>query len=426
MNFNTILYRLGIDPTDFENQLIEPIKTDDGFIFEVKQKVTSRICPHCGSIKTHIHDHDIIEINCSDNKYIKDILRIFKVRLKCNDCHKTFTIPVNGIDAYRTISQQTMKLIRSDLCDLLTFRAIAEKYGISTARVIQIFDEIFKFVPRKSLPFALCIDEIKFIDKKNSQKYCCVLYDHNGRDIVDILKNRQLAYLNEYFEEIRPNERDKVKFFISDMYDGYRTIKRKYFPKALHIIDLFHVVKLLGEAIKRIRTDVMNRQDRTSMEYKFMKSHWRLFQCRREDIPDKWYTPKGQDPIHFSDMIYHCQCLDSDLLEASNILYDLYRYKENETFTQAAEFILYIANRLRTSNNQILVSVGDSYLKWHVEIANGLAKNQGGKRYSNGIAEAINNLIKTIVKVSYGYQNFDRFRKRIMLIYTYKKSGILF
>ena len=30
MNFITLLYRLGIDPASFKNQMIEPIKTDDG------------------------------------------------------------------------------------------------------------------------------------------------------------------------------------------------------------------------------------------------------------------------------------------------------------------------------------------------------------------------------------------------------------
>ncbi|MBR0230604.1 MAG: transposase, partial [Erysipelotrichaceae bacterium] len=41
-------------------------------------------------------------------------------------------------------------------------------------------------------------------------------------------------------------------------------------------------------------------------------------------------------------------------------------------------------------------------------------------RYTNGIAESINNHLKTIIKTAYGYHNFERFRKRAMLIITYK------
>lgn len=67
------------------------------------------------------------------------------------------------------------------------------------------------------------------------------------------------------------------------------------------------------------------------------------------------------------------------------------------------------------------MSVGRSYKKWRVEIADGLAKNQTGRYYSNGIAESINNNLKTIIKVSYGYHNFERFRKRAIFISQYKK-----
>lgn len=423
MNFITLLYRLGIDPASFKNQMVEPIKTDDGFIWEVSQIPKDRTCPICGSVHNHIHGYYHVEINCSSNEHIRDVLRIRKVRLKCKDCGKVFTMPISGIEAFSTMSTQTKESIRKDFFKKLSFSDIAIRYDISTARAIQIFDETFKFVPRRSLPFALCIDEIKFTDKMNRQKYCCVLYDHEGRDIVDMIKNRQLAYLFEYFDAISEKERRHVKIFVSDMYDTYKTICKRYFPKALHIIDLFHVIKLLDEAIKKIRIRVMNTQEKTSPEYRFMKRHWKLFLCRKDRIPDKWYTPKDQDPIHYSDMIFRCQCLDSDLLEASNIMYDLYRYQNYDTFFDALRFVTYIADRLLLAKDPALISVGNSYHKWKVEIANGLVKNKNDMHYSNGIAEAINNKIKTIVKISYGYQNFERFRKRVMLIYTYKNRA---
>lgn len=49
-------------------------------------------------------------------------------------------------------------------------------------------------------------------------------------------------------------------------------------------------------------------------------------------------------------------------------------------------------------NDQILIDAGNTYRKWSAEIANGLAKSQYGKHYTNGIAESINNLLKTIIK----------------------------
>ncbi|MBQ3418877.1 MAG: transposase [Erysipelotrichaceae bacterium] len=37
------------------------------------------------------------------------------------------------------------------------------------------------------------------------------------------------------------------------------------------------------------------------------------------------------------------------------------------------------------------------------------------------MVESINNTVSIIIKVTYGYHNFERFRKRCMLISRYKK-----
>ena len=237
MDFNTLLLRLGIDPACFENRDNEPIRTSYGFIYEVWQRTDERKCPYCGSDNTHIHDRDIVEINCSETDQIRDILRIRKVRFKCQECLRTFTPAVRGIKRYAKISAQTRRMIVNDFRKMMTFSQIAQRYGITTARVLQIFDEEVKYVPRRPLPFALCIDEIKF-NEDPDHKYCCVLYDFETGEIVDIIRSRQMPYLDEYFSSIKESERDRVKYFISDMYDGYRSVKRKYFRKAVHITDL--------------------------------------------------------------------------------------------------------------------------------------------------------------------------------------------
>ena len=66
--------------------------------------------------------------------------------------------------------------------------------------------------------------------------------------------------------------------------------------------------------------------------------------------------------------------------------------------------------------------VATTYRKWRYEIANGFDKKSRYKKYTNAIAEGLNNQLKTIIKSAYGYHNFDRFRKRSMLIMTYSNK----
>ena len=67
--------------------------------------------------------------------------------------------------------------------------------------------------------------------------------------------------------------------------------------------------------------------------------------------------------------------------------------------------------------------MGRTYRKWKVEIANSLAGNKTGKRFSNAIAEERNKDAKTLKTISDGCLNFSRFRKRVLLILTYSKKG---
>ena len=107
------------------------------------------------------------------------------------------------------------------------------------------------------------------------------------------------------------------------MYDGYRNICKKYFKYALHIVDLFHVVKLLTEAVNKIRYNHIKNLEENSPFINFMKTHWKLYICRSENIPDKWYTPKGYGySIHYTDMVFDGIKKYDDLLEGYNILQD--------------------------------------------------------------------------------------------------------
>lgn len=121
---------------------------------------------------------------------------------------KTFSPSIKGIERYATVSRQVKQFILNDFTKSLTFADIAKRYGLTKQRIIQIFDEKVKYVPRRLMPKILCIDEIKFSEELD-QNYCCVIYDFERREIVDIIRNRRMPYLREYFSSI-PLKKDKI------------------------------------------------------------------------------------------------------------------------------------------------------------------------------------------------------------------------
>lgn len=424
MNSNTFLKMFGLNPDDFEPSKEGLIECEYGYMVDLVQKVDKdkRVCPKCGSTKCYSKGHyfgNYIDYAPDDGEYVFNITR---QRLKCQVCGISFTPPIKGVLPYSELTMNVERKIVEELKTKTTFAAIAKRRKLSVSYIIKVFDQTYTFVSRGNLTNILCIDEFYF-SRKADYKYCCCLVDFQKRELLDIIQSRQKEFLDEYFDKISFKERSNVKYFVSDMFDGYARIKNKYFSNAIHVVDLFHVISLLTNAINSVRLHVVKQREKNEYLDKFMKNRWECFLCRFEKIPNKYYSPQDDDGVvyHYQDMVTECIKLDQDLWGGWNILQDLLHYKWYGSFEDSLRYIIHISERLKNTNNDLLKKVGQSYYKWRYEIANGFTKNQYHIHISNGIAECINNNIKTIIKLSYGYRNFERFRKRCLLMYLYNK-----
>lgn len=423
MDFNTFFVRFGLDSSNFANKPVETIETPTGFIYEVDEEYKQRICPNCNHQFLHIHSYKWISQKLGTTIGVKETLRIKRIRYKCPECGKTHTFKLEGLSRGHVISDFVKTSIKNEFYEIQSFRTIAKRYDVSLKQVINIFDEYTRYVPSRPLPEYLCIDE-KHFEGDTDGSYAVIISDFFTGEIIDVLENRQMAYLDDYFEDIPLKEREKVKVFISDMYDGYSTIKNRYFPKALFVIDLFHVVKLLTTAVNKIRIRTYNQiaLDDT-VERHFMKTNWKYFLKDQFKIHKNEYHSKKFDIyLSYGEIILRCLKMNMAFWDGYNALQELLHYDKYETWTEANSFMDRIISKLKSTGDELLEKVADSYKKWKAGIINGLARNQTGRRFSNAIAENNNSHIQRLINVAYGYQNFDRFRARIMLILTYKKQ----
>ena len=271
----------------------------------------------------------------------------------------------------------------------------------------------------------LQLDEFHF-SKIYDQNYCVAITDFTNKKLIDIIKNRKKAYLEEYFDTFNSIELNRVQYYISDMYDAYRTIKQKYFPNAIHIVDLFHIISQLTTAINSVRNIVMKDKNKVipkSKEHNFMSKNWKYFLCRTTDIPNKTYTYQLTGEVWtYEELVFHCIKLDPDFLLAYNVLQDIFRYTIKKSYEDIGKWIDLLSGRLKSSNYDVVRKVGKTYQKWKAEITNAFTKEARENRLTNASAEGMNNKIKTMTKIAHGYMNFDRFRKRILLIYKYYKE----
>lgn len=425
MYLNTFLYEFGLDPDNFINELVEPFQSDDGkLIYNLRQRTDQKTCLECGCLDVKINNYYYTETSFTTNNGKPTIIRIKKVRFKCKTCGKTFTPEIRGIERYSRISSQVKHLIINDCYRQKSFESIGDDYHLTNTEIMKLFDKWFPHVGKGNLPIALCIDEIGF--KTEDGNYAAIIYDHDKRIVTDVIRNRQIEYLRSYFYGYSFKERNNVKYFISDLYEGYATIKEEMFRDAIHIADMFHVIRLLKTEVSRLRVNTYKQfTDEGDVTRHFMKQHW---ECFEKHLSSKLaYKPYYSKKEHFEyttwQMMKRCLELNQVFWDAYACLQDFYDYGRCKTYDQAIKHIEKIVQQLIRTGNEELGRVANTYHRWRHEIANAITvKRIDGKRYSNGPAEGLNNAIKTIIKDANGYKNFERFRKRVLLILRDKKD----
>ena len=97
-------------------------------------------------------------------------------------------------------------------------------------------------------------------------KYALIINDLIKKKTLDILPNRKKDYLMGYL--IKVENRGNVKYVIGDMYEPYLLVTKAMFKNAKYVVDRFHYVKYIMDAIDRIRKRLQKEYGYNSREYR--------------------------------------------------------------------------------------------------------------------------------------------------------------
>ena len=121
-----------------------------------------------------------------------------------------------------------------------SFKDISIESNISDATVHNEFKKrLFDY--RGKLTRIICVDEFKA--STIAGEYAFVFGDPISDKIIDILPSRKQDYIYYYFQSIPDEERFKVEYFVSDLFESYKSIAEDLFWKSIHIVDRFHWIR---------------------------------------------------------------------------------------------------------------------------------------------------------------------------------------
>ena len=115
-------------------------------------------------------------------------------------------------------------------------------------------------------------DEFKLV-KSATGAMSFIFCDSDTGKIVDIVEDRRLHVLREYFLRYTKQARTSVETIVIDMYSPYISLIQEVFPQAKIIIDKFHIIQLFSRALNKTRIQVMNKDKKN---YNKLKKYWKL------------------------------------------------------------------------------------------------------------------------------------------------------
>ena len=367
-------------------------------------------CPHCNS-------KNIVK-NGSRNRKIKYIpIQNYNIQLKlnvqryiCKECKKTFSPSTNIVGNNSSISNNLKYTIALELQKNISLTSIAKRYNISISSVQRIMDNCYSDfkVNKEHLPEAICIDEFKFV-KNIDGAMSFVFADYRTKSIVDIVEDRKLNSLTEYFSRFSLEARNNVKYICMDMYTPYISLVNSIFPNAKIVLDKFHIINLVNRAFNQTRISIMNSIQDDSLKRKF-KLFWKSLLKYYPDLCQvNYYCQSFKRKLSSKDKVDYLLEKSPELEVNFNIYQDIIQAINHNNFKRFESVVKkYLGTKEKVSKKMIIaLKTLKKYMKY--------IENMFESNITNGLIEGLNNKIKSIKRTAFGYSSFSNFKKRILI-----------
>ena len=405
-----------------EDIIIKDISIERGIKYiKLELPLKKHVCPHCGCITKRVHDYRVRKIKHQFDLGYKVILLYRRRRYLCRDCHKRFPEDNQFVRKHHKISNYTKLLILKEYGYKQSITDVGRRLNISFHTVMRHI-KIHIQPRRQSLPEVLSIDEFKNLSNGYG-KYAFLMTDPVNKKLIDVFPNRRKNNLEHYFSHIDKDERNKVKYVISDLWDPYRQLVHKYFPNALLIADKYHFIRQMYWAVQDVRLRVMKHYKKGSYEYHFLKKYWKHILAYTYNLSTKHFKDfKLGYHITAREIIDKVRDFNPDMKKAIDLKDAFYEIMHTTSYDEARDVLDHFIDDLYRSRLPEFKTVAKTFKNWKEEIINSfIIYNQ--KQLTNGFIEGLNNKIKVIKRISFSYRNFDYFKSRIFAL-TYNDCPI--
>lgn len=347
------------------------------------------ICDGCGQEVESVHDVETRIIRDLPILEARTLLSVPRRRVACPRCGpKLERLP--WLDRHARVTRRLGDSVVR-LCAVLPIKHVAAFFGLHWDAV-KALDKAA--LSRRLDPVDLSGVEVLAMDEfaiQRGHRYATVIIEPHTRRVLWVGRDRSREAVRPFFELLGPEGCRRIKAVAMDMSAAYAGELRAHCPQAEVVYDLFHVVARYGhDVIDRVRVDEANRLRHDKAARKVVKTARWLLLRNRDGIK------RPQDRVRLDELLAANQALMTVYILKDG-LKQLWRQDSREAATAAWE--TWKATALESGLPPLV-----RFVRNLTPYVPGIIANAAW-RLNTSVLEGINNRIKVIKRMAYGFRD---------------------
>jgi transposase len=380
----------------------------------IEQVLASPVCPTCGS-RGRVKERPIVNYTDLPFGGVPITIRWKKHRMVCVNgaCPtRSFTLGDHRIAAKGCmLTTRAAKWVVKEIGSGQTVTHLAKELNCSWDSVntaMRVYGEALLAADTKRLKetTAIGLDETLFVRQGpyKHKSWSTTVCDVANHQLIDVLPTRDFVHVARWLDRQPHHVKDRLQYGCLDMSRVYNAVFKVVTPKATRVIDRFHVMRHAIAAVDEVRRRVQqqhvgHRGRRDDPLYKARK-----LLVIKATATDPELSSRLEGLLALGDP-------DGEVAFAYGVKEAVARFYLTENADEAADLLRDIIDHSskRSAPPEVrrlartLRNWFDSIVAWH------------GARVSNGPTEGMNNLLKRVKRVAFGFTNFENFRIRALL-----------
>lgn len=243
------------------------------------------------------------------------------------------------------------------------------------------------------------LDRPRLWSKKTDQKYITNLVSYKDRKVLWNAEVRDKASLSECFKKLSVEQRKSCEYFCSDLHRPFISAANEYLPNAKLAVDRFHVAQMLTDGMDSLRKSEFKKMKDDPEARKMLHPHRRYILVAKP----------GERTDAEKDWLSKLRSLNENINTGLLVVEYFYQAMDSHDVVGFRQHLLSWYKLVRQSGLRQFIKISRTIRKYRKHIENYITS-----RLTTAVSEGLNNKIKVLKRMGYGYPNTQSFKLKIL------------